>query len=228
MTNSSLSNHSSSTTGGQVQGITEIRQKTIAALIARGFSVKYVAKKLKISEDRIYHLFSDKNSLVNAEINRFFNDAFAASDRRLINLYDKALKKLDAMLSSSDEETQCRAIDRIIKIYLTRSTKNAVTIQQYFGIQSKEEKGLTVDELVLKRSKERGLPMPTVQKRSSDQIQKDSSDSSPDDSSQGDSSLDNFSTEDYTLDDSANASSPNDSFPDPSSPALQEFLEKIK
>lgn len=140
MTNSSLPTDSSCTPNAHIQRIPEIRQKTIAALIARGFSVKYVAKKLKISEDRIYHLFSDKNSLVNAEINRFLNEAFAASDRRLINLYNKALQKLDAMLSSPDEETQCRAIDRIIRIYLTRSAKNAVTIQQYFGIQSQEEK----------------------------------------------------------------------------------------
>jgi DNA-binding CsgD family transcriptional regulator len=160
MANSSLTSHSPCTPRGQVQGITEIRQKTIAALIARGFSVKYVAKKLKISEDRIYHLCSEKNSLVNAEINRFLNEAFAASDRRLINLYDKALQKLDAMLSSSNAETQCRAIDRIIRIYLTRSAKNAVTIQQYFGIQSQEKKDgkmETVDEVIIRKAKEREL-----------------------------------------------------------------------
>ena len=161
MTNSSLPTDSSSTPCTQKQNLTEIRQKTIAAMIARGFSVKYVAKKLKISEDRIYHLFSEKNSVVNAEINRFLNEAFAASDRRLINLYDKALQKLDAMLSSSDKETQCRAIDRIIKIYLSRSAKNAVTIQQYFGTQSKEgqqDKEDRLNQLILQKRRERGLP----------------------------------------------------------------------
>jgi transcriptional regulator with XRE-family HTH domain len=153
MTNSSLPAYSSSTPNAQIQGITEIRQKTIAALIARGFSVKYVAKKLKISESRIYHLVSDKNSLVNAEINRILNEAFAASDRRLINLYNKALQKLDAMLSSPDEEKQCRAIDRIIKMFFARSSKNAVTIQQYFGEAEKE----SIDDFILQRRKERGL-----------------------------------------------------------------------
>ena len=98
MTNFSLPTDSSCTPNAQIEGIPEIRQKT--ALIARGFSVKYVAKKLKISESRIYHLFSDKNSLVNAEIYRILNEVFGASDYRLINLYDKALQKLDAMLSS--------------------------------------------------------------------------------------------------------------------------------
>jgi plasmid maintenance system antidote protein VapI len=156
MTNSSLPTNSSSTPNAQIQGITEIRQKTIAALIARGFSVKYVAKKLKISESRIYHLFSEKNSIVNDEIYRILNDAFAASDYRLINLYDKALQKLDAMLSSPDEEKQCRAIDRIIKMFFARSSKNGVTIQQYFGIESQEEKE-TMDQFILRRAKERAL-----------------------------------------------------------------------
>jgi len=85
MTNFSLPTDSSCTPNAQIEGIPEIRQKT--ALIARGFSVKYVAKKLKLSESRIYHLFSDKSSLVNDEINRILNEAFAASDRGLINLY---------------------------------------------------------------------------------------------------------------------------------------------
>jgi AcrR family transcriptional regulator len=161
MGNSSLPNDPSITPPAQTQGVTEIRQRTIAALIARGFSVKYVAKKLKISESRIYHLLSDKNSLVNAEINSILKDLFAGNDRRLVNLYDKVLEKLDAMLSSSDKEKQSRAIDRIIKIYLTRSAKNAVTIQQYFGIQTQEEKEghrETMDEIILRMRKERGLP----------------------------------------------------------------------
>ena len=85
MTNFSLPTDSSCTPNAQIEGIPEIRQKT--ALIAQGFFVKYLAKKLKLSESRIYHLFSDKNSLVNDEINRILNEAFAASNRRLINLY---------------------------------------------------------------------------------------------------------------------------------------------
>jgi hypothetical protein len=159
MINSSPPTDSPSTANPHIQGITEIRQKTIAALIARGFSVKDVAKKLKISESRIYHLFCEKNSLVNDEIYRILSEAFAASDRRLINLYDKALQKLDAMLSSPDEKKQCHAIDRIIKIYVARSSKNGLTIQQYFGIESQEEIE-TVDQMILRMRKERGLPPP--------------------------------------------------------------------
>jgi hypothetical protein len=189
MTNSSLPTDSTSNPGAQPQGITEIRQKNIAALIARGFSVKYVAKKLKMSESRIYHLLSEKDSLVNTEIHRILKQLFAGNDRRLVNLYDKVLEKLDSMLSSPDEEKQFRAIDRIIKIFLSRSTKNAVTIQQYFGIQSQDEKEFikSIEDLILKMRKERGLPDLPDNKDSSDPTPEASTHSSPENSIQGNS-----------------------------------------
>jgi hypothetical protein len=217
MTNPSLTNDSSSNPGAQIQGITEIRQMSIAALIARGFSVKYVAKKLKISESRIYHLLSEKDSLVNAEINRILKDLFAGNDRRLVNLYDKALQKLDAMLSSSDEEKQFRAIDRITKIYLSRSTKNAVTIQQYFGIQSQQDENdfiKNIEDLIIKMRKDRGLPWPLDDKENSDSTPNDSSDSSSHDSPPDNPSTDNSSQDAPSL--------------DTSSPAFTDFLESLK
>lgn len=141
----------------KIKGKTKAKHTMIAALIARGFSVKDVAQKVNLSESQIYHLLSDKDSFVNAEIFRMLSELFAENDRHLIDLFSKALQKLDNMLSSSDEEKQFRAIDRIIKIFLARSAKNAVTIQQYFGIESQEEKE-TVDEMILRMRKERGLP----------------------------------------------------------------------
>jgi AcrR family transcriptional regulator len=134
----------------------------IAELIAHGFAPKDVAKKVNLSESQIYHLLSDKDSFVNVETFRILNDLFAENDRHLIDLLSKALQKLDNMLSSSDEEKQFRAIDRIIKIFLSRSAKNPVSIQQYFGIQTQDEKESqlnSVDELILQMRKERGLPL---------------------------------------------------------------------
>ena len=152
MPNSTLPADPSCTPNAKTQKISEIRQKDIASMIAGGFTIKDIAKKLKISESRIYHLRCDKNSLVNAEISRIRNEASAASDRSLINLFDKALQKLDAMLSSPDEEKQCRAIDRIIKMYSARSSKNDVSIQQYFGPPE------TMDDIIRRKQEERGLP----------------------------------------------------------------------
>lgn len=215
MTNSSLPAYSSSTPTAQIQGITEIRQKTIAALIARGFSVKYVSKKLKISESRIYHLFSEKNSIVTDEIYRILNDAFESSDYRLINLYDKALQKLDAMLSSPDEEKQCRAIDRIIKMFFARFSKNGVTIQQYFGIESQDKKKIPpggIDEYILQRKKDRRVPEHDDDEK--DEEEKECSDSVSDTS---------------TTDASAtNDSSRDNSLLDTSTPEYKEFLESVK
>jgi transcriptional regulator with XRE-family HTH domain len=155
-------NHSNSSVPVKVphrkaKGKTKAKHTMIAGLIARGFSVKDVAQKVNLSESHISHLLSDKDSFVNVEIFRMLSELFAENDRHLIDLFSKALQKLDNMFSSSDEEKQFRAIDRIIKIFLARSAKNPVTIQQYFGIESQEEKE-TADEMILRMRKERGLP----------------------------------------------------------------------
>jgi len=135
MTDSSLPNGPSTTIERHAHGITEIRQRAIGRMIAKGLPVKYVAKKLQISESRIYHLLSDQESIVNAEINRILGEVFTANDRYLVRLFNKTLENLDTMLSSPDKEKQFRAMDRIIKIYAARCTKNGVTVKQYFGIE---------------------------------------------------------------------------------------------
>jgi AcrR family transcriptional regulator len=226
MTNSSLPTDVTSNPGPQTQGITEIRQKTIAALIARGFSVKYVAKKLKMSESRIYHLLSDKDSLVNAEIKRIFTALFASADGRLLNLYNKALQKLDTMLSSSDEEKQYRAMDRIIKMFFARIPKNTI-IQQYFGDQLQPQREFTMDDyilfskkfekIILEKRKERGLPaeLPDYE---------DNSDSTPDNSSDPTPKDSSASSPDVPSQDAPAQDAPS---PDTSCPEYEAFLEQI-
>jgi len=169
MANSFLPNDPSTTPDAQTQGITEIRQKTIGKMIAKGLPVKYVAKKLHMSESRIYHLLSDKESIVNAEINRILEEMFTANDRYLVKLFNKTLENLDTMLSGKDKEKQFRAMDRIIKIYMARSAKNGVTVKQYFGLELPGgEREFTGDDyikyhrkvldIVEKQRRERGLP----------------------------------------------------------------------
>ena len=135
MANSCLPNGPPTTPDAQTHGTTEIRQKNIGKMIAHGFPVKYVAEKLHMSPSRIYHLLSDKESIVNAEINRILGQIFTATDRYLVKLFNETLENLDTMLSSPDKEKQFRAMDRIIKIYAARCTKNGVTVKQYFGIE---------------------------------------------------------------------------------------------
>ncbi|MGZ6202890.1 MAG: hypothetical protein ACXWM6_15380, partial [Thermodesulfobacteriota bacterium] len=172
MANSFLPNDPSTSLDAQTQGIAEIRQKTIGKMIAKGLPVKYVAKKLHMSESRIYHLLSDKESIVNAEINRILGQIFTATDRYLVKLFNKTLENLDTMLSGRDKEKQFRAMDRIIKIYMARSAKNGVTVKQYFGIESPGgEREFTlqdyiklgkkyVDNLIIEKRRQRGLEPP--------------------------------------------------------------------
>jgi hypothetical protein len=197
----------------KVKGKTKAKHTMIAALIARGDSVKDVAKHVKMSESRIYHLLSDEDSFVSAEITRILNELFASNDRHLINIYRKVLQKLDTMLSSSEEEKQYRAIDRIIKIYFTRTAKNAI-IQQYFGGQPQPQQIVNVDDIIVKMRKERGLSWPPDHKDSSDFAPKDSSDSSSHDSSPDNPSTDN--------------SHPDAPSSGTSTPAFEAFLESIK
>jgi len=173
MSNSSLPNGPSTTPDAQTHGTTEIRQKNIGKMIAQGFPVKYAAKKLHISESRIYHLLSDKESIVNAEINRILGEMFTANDRYLVKLFNITLKNLHTMLSGTDNEKQFRAMDRIIKIYMARSAKNGVTVKQYFGLEPPGgEREFTIDDyinfskklekIITEQRKQRGLEVLTL------------------------------------------------------------------
>ena len=168
MANSFLPHDTSTTPDAQTHGTTEIRQKTIGKMIAKGHPVKYIAKKLDMSESRIYHLLSDKESIVNAEINRILEQIFTANDRYLVMLFNKTLENLDTMLSGRDKEKQFRAMDRIIKIYMARSAKNGVTVKQYFGLEPPGQKEFDMDDfikfgkklepLIQQERRRRGLP----------------------------------------------------------------------
>ena len=170
MSNSSLPNGPSTTPDAQTHGTTEIRQKNIGKMIAQGFPVKYAAKKLHISESRIYHLLSDKESIVNAEINRILGEMFTANDRYLVKLFNITLQNLYTMLSGTDNEKQFRAMDRIIKIYMARSAKNGVTVKQYFGLEPPGgNRESTIDDyinfgkkwekIIMEHRKQRGLEL---------------------------------------------------------------------
>lgn len=164
MTNSGSSNGSSGSPNLPIKGKVDAKYKMIADLICQGDSPKDVSEKMKMSKDRIYHLLNDKNSPVKAEITRILTERFEANDRRLIDLYTKALQKLDEMLSSSDEEKQLPAIDRIIKIYSTRSGKNgSPIIQQNFALSEEEIMKIIpqyIDKLIIAKRRERGLEPP--------------------------------------------------------------------
>jgi hypothetical protein len=61
---------------GKTRGRIQARHSRVAALIARGFPISFVAKEAGLSETRIYHLLADPDSFVNQEVHRILNDLF--------------------------------------------------------------------------------------------------------------------------------------------------------
>ena len=152
----------SGTYAGKPKGRIQVRYLKVAALIARGFPISFVAKEAGLSETRIYHLLADPDSFVNQEVHRILNELFASNDRTLLNLYLKVLVKLDEDLSSDDSDVRSKAIDQVIKVYLTRTGKSGnPTIAQYINVsgQGTTDCLTNIDQLVIQRRKERGLPL---------------------------------------------------------------------
>jgi hypothetical protein len=150
------------TYSGKPNGIIRARHHKVATLVARGLPISIVAKETGLSETRVYHLLSDPNSFVNQEVHRILNDLFASNDRTLLNLYLKVLVKLDEDLSSDDPDVRSKAIDQVIKVYLARTGKNGnPTIAQYINVsgQGKTDFPTNIDELIMEKRKERGLPL---------------------------------------------------------------------
>ena len=74
----------------------------------------------------------------------------------------KVLAKLDEDLSSDDADVRGRAIDQVIRVYLTRRGKNGYPmIAQYINVngQGTTDFPTNIDELIIQKRKERGLPL---------------------------------------------------------------------
>jgi len=124
-----------------------------------GCPVPLVAKETGLSESRIYHLLSDKDSFVNSEINRILNETLRTRDLLLGNLYYNILRHLDKMLESPDVKERYEAIDQIINLVFARRARNGYPlISQYFvQPQGKQGSPESIDDFIIQKSKERLL-----------------------------------------------------------------------
>ena len=142
----------------RVKGRIKTKHKKVAFLLSMGYPVSIVAKETGLSESRIYHLLSDKDSFVNFEINRILNETLRTRDLLIGNLYFEALRHLDKMLESPDIKERDEAIDQIINLVLARRARNGHPIvTQYFGVQSQGQQGSpeSIDELIIRKRRER-------------------------------------------------------------------------
>jgi len=150
----------SSESNDRVKGRVKTKHKKVAFLLAMGYPIPIVAKETGLSESRIYHLLSDKYSFVNSEINRILNENLRTHDLILGNLYFEALHHLDKMLESSNMKERDEAIDHIINLVIGKRTRSGHSlISKYFGFQPHGKQGSldSIDELVIRKSKERLL-----------------------------------------------------------------------
>jgi hypothetical protein len=144
---------------GKAGGTVQVRHRKLAALIARGVPLSLAAQQAGLSGSRAYHLVADKDSLVNAEIERISNEIFRAQDALLLSLYRKALEELEALLLSDNPRTSLRAIDLIIKLFLERTTNvESPVLQELFGSQAQGHQNRiepSMDELVMEKARKR-------------------------------------------------------------------------
>lgn len=144
----------------RVKGRVKTKHKKVAFLLSMGYPVSIVAKETGLSESRIYHLLSDKDSFVNSEINRILNETLRTRDLLLGNLYHNILRHLDRMLESGDVKERDEAIDQIINLVMGKRTRNGhPLISQYFSVQSQGKQGSpeSIDDLIIRKRRERGL-----------------------------------------------------------------------
>lgn len=144
----------------RVKGRVKTKHKKVAFLLSMGYPIPIVARETGLSESRIYHLLSDKDSFVNSEINRILNEKLRTHDLMVGNLYFAALRHLDEMLESSDAKERDEAIDHIINLVMGKRMRSGHSlILQYFGFQPQGKQGPpeSIDDLVIQKSKERLL-----------------------------------------------------------------------
>ncbi len=152
------------------KGKLSLRYKTIAEYAARGYSVDIISQVTGMTPSAIYRVL-DKNVLVWEEINRIMANMFAEGDRVLKNLYLKALYKLDERMNRPEtEEDAIRKVMDVIGKRVASSGKEGEKppiIQQFFQTGGSSEgpivEGGTIDDLILKKRKERGLDLPKKQ-----------------------------------------------------------------
>jgi AcrR family transcriptional regulator len=144
---------------GKTGGMIGVKHRKLGALIARGAPLTLAAEEAGLSPSRAYHLLADKDSFVNAEVERISNEIFQAQDALLSNLYRTALEELEALLLSGNPRIVLRAVDLIIRIFLERTGNiESPVIQQLFGCEPNGHQngiGPSMDDWILEMARER-------------------------------------------------------------------------
>lgn len=136
------------------------RHEMVAQLACRGLDAKAIAEQVRLSPKRVREILRGEEVI--REITRITAEMFREVDHHLVSLYQKALVKLDEHLESSNLEIQDKAMDRIFRFFQPKGdVKAKPLIAQFFSggmQQGNEDLGKRLDQIVLQKRRERGLP----------------------------------------------------------------------
>jgi predicted transcriptional regulator len=130
----------------------------VAQLASRGFETAVIAEEVRLTPNRVRQILRTEEVI--SEISRLAAERFEEGDRLLPTLYQEALAKLGQHLDSPNVEVQARAIDRVLKFYEPKDERGRPLVAQFFaGVhESQEEREESLDEIILRKRQERGLP----------------------------------------------------------------------
>jgi hypothetical protein len=141
------------------RGSLSIRYRRIAEMAARGWSPEEIAKEVKLRQDTVYEIL--KTDEVWEYVKEVIKDIFSEGDRILAFLYKKSLKGLDDDLLSDNADVRKSAREQVLK-FLVRDggEKSHISfIQQVYNTKGGESSVIeSIDDLILQKRKERGLP----------------------------------------------------------------------
>lgn len=145
------------------KGLVGLKYQTIAELLSRGATVKIIAEEIGITTKSLYNILHDKPEIIE-EAYRLVKERHKQSDFLLVDLYRTALEKIQEHLQSGDKDIEEQAIAKVLS--LTKPPKDgearAVVNQFFSGITESSTDGKeteeTLDEIILRKRKERGLP----------------------------------------------------------------------
>jgi hypothetical protein len=142
------------------RGAISLKHRMIAEMAARSYPIAVIAQELHMKQSTVYRLL-ESNEDIWDEINKVIASMFAEGDRILAHLRLKALVKLDEQLNSPNESISERAINKILRITDSKPPAEGSKTAIFIGQGGRSDQGIeSVDEMIIRMRKERGLPMP--------------------------------------------------------------------
>jgi hypothetical protein len=139
------------------------RHRLIGDLACRGWTAQRIAKELGVHHKTVVEVLKRQEVIeyVNITVTNLFQDC----DRMLLNVFMKAIVILEQQLDSSDPAVRDRGVDKTLKFFQAKGADGRAKplIAQFFSNTGKDEQKVeeaeeTLDEIILRKRRERNLP----------------------------------------------------------------------